>query len=115
MRTSAKGLLGLTIASSFAVGCNFNRPWYVREYEDAEPHDKAVVEYKGHVLYLECAGTHYAKSGDVLKCGWLQQHVGGHLGEGEEYSQLTRLGSQVCYHDGAGGAECYVVVREVAQ
>jgi len=88
--------------------------WYLREYESAQPHDKAVLEYRGHTLYVECDGTHYSSSGDVPTCGWLQQHVGQHLREGEKFKQITRLGPRVCYHDGAGGIECYVVVRETA-
>jgi hypothetical protein len=89
--------------SFIVVGCSLNRPWYLREYQDAEPRDKATLEYQGHILYVECTGTHFSKPGDITRCGWLRQHVGSHLGEGKESGQLTRLGSQVCYHDGIGG------------
>jgi hypothetical protein len=107
-------LVGMIFGIVWAYHRVFPPPWYLAEYQNEHGHDKAVLEYKNHTLFVECTGTTYKGGSEVPTCGWLRQHVGQHMDEGGELAQITRLGSSVCYHDGLGGEECYTVQKETA-
>jgi hypothetical protein len=108
-------LTAVIVAFSLLAGCHRPDSWFVRKYENADPHDKAIIERKDRVLEIQCAGTTFGDGSKIPECAWLEQHVGEHLDDGDGFMQIRRVGDQVCYHDNIGGRECFMVVREEAR
>ena len=103
------------VAFSLLAGCRrLDDSWFVREYQNAQPHDKAILERKERVIEIECDGITFSDGSKIPKCAWLEQHVGEHLDDGDGFMQIRRVGIWVCYHDNRGGRECFTVVREQA-
>jgi hypothetical protein len=104
------------IACGIFDGCSLsNNSWFLREYQNTAPHDRAVLERQDKILEVECVDTTFSDGSKAPVCGWLAQHVGEHLQDGDGFQQITRTGSAVCYHDNMGGRECYTIIRERAK
>jgi len=115
--SSAGGVIGfLLLLAVLGCGCSpANNSWFLREYQNTASHDRAVLERQHKVLVVECVGTTFSDGSKVPVCGWLAQHIGQHLQDGDGFQQIARAGSAICYHDNIGGRECYTIIQERAK